>query len=81
MADNDDFNSSDIEVPEPAQNPRFKRRGEQSIREIIEHAHEDRVASKVFEKSFTFGRGAPLTQTTQKLWSNRFDAVRLHTFK
>jgi hypothetical protein len=58
MADNDDFNSSDIEVPEPAQNPRFKIRGEQSIRDIIEHTHEDRVASKVFEKFLTFGRGA-----------------------
>lgn len=77
----DDFNSSDIDIPEEAiVAPRWKDAGAKSIARMIDEKVENRLFSKVFEKTLTFQKGAPGTKYAQQLWSNRFNATRAEIF-
>ncbi|RDL39906.1 uncharacterized protein BP5553_04246 [Venustampulla echinocandica] len=82
MANNmgDDLNSSDIEF-EPVVVKGRRKRGQQSIQEIIEHADEDRISSKKAIKSLEFGRGAPRTIENAQRWMQRFNAFRQNTLR
>jgi len=77
--DQDDFNSSDIEIPETT-NP-HAHRGMQSIQRMIATAFEDRVQSKIQSKSLTHSAGAPGTIIARSTWINRFDSFRQNTLK
>ena len=76
----DDFNSSDIELPEAPPDP-HAHLGSRSIAAMIETASRDRVQSKIESKMLRQDSGAPATQLQRRLWSNRFDAFRTHTLK
>jgi hypothetical protein len=73
-----DFNSSDMEFEPPPQNP-FHQAGQASILKLIDHAFEDRVASKRAVKQLTNVKGSPKTQYMRALWWNRFNTFRQHT--
>jgi hypothetical protein len=77
--DQDDFNSSDIEIPETI-NP-HAHRGMMSIQRMIATAFEDRVQSKIQSKSLTNSAGAPGTIIARSTWINRFDSFRQNTLK
>jgi hypothetical protein len=77
--DQDDFNSSDIEVPEIV-NP-HAHRGMQSIQRMIDTAFEDRVESKIQSKTLTHIDGAPGTIIARSTWINRFDSFKQNTLK
>jgi hypothetical protein len=69
MAD-DDFNSSDIEIPDKP-NP-YARLGEDSINSMLNRQFEDRVESKIAPKQLQQVTGAPSTQINRALWFQRF---------
>jgi hypothetical protein len=68
----DDFNSSDMEVPEK-ENP-YAHLGKDSIASMLSRQFEDRVNSKVASKLLTQVSGAPMTQRNRALWYQRFQA-------
>jgi hypothetical protein len=76
--EDDDFNSSDIELPEAQPNP-HAHRGAQSIESMIKSAFQDRRESKIQSKMLQHGAGAPGTVVARNIWSNRFDWFRTHT--
>ena len=75
----DDFNSSDIEF-EDAPKP-FARAGNASISQIIDHAFEDRIASKRASKQLTNAKINKKTEYKSVLWFRRFEATQEHTLK
>lgn len=74
----EDLHSSDIEFEPPPPNP-FHQAGQASIVQMLDHAFEDRIASKRTTKQLTFVKGAPSTQYIHALWGNRFNHFRQHT--
>ena len=74
----DDFQSSDIEFDPLPPNP-FREAGKASIKKMLDHALEDRIASKKLVKQLTFGKGSPSTQYIHALWWNRFNEFRQNT--
>jgi hypothetical protein len=78
MEDND-FNSSDIEF-EDAPKP-FSYAGNASIREIIDHAFEDRIASKKASKQLTNVKINKKTEYKSVLWYQRFETIREYSLK
>lgn len=77
MNPEDDFDSSDIEIPDEALAPsRFLNAGQRSIEAMVNRKVEIRKISKFYEKTLRFGDGAAMTQYSQHLWSNRFDGFR-----
>lgn len=78
--DNDDFNSSDVEFEDAPQAP-FSRAGHASIAEIIDHAFEDRIASKKASKQLINRKVNDKTGYKSTLWYRRFETVREHTLK
>ncbi|KAH5740176.1 hypothetical protein HBI18_048610 [Parastagonospora nodorum] len=79
IIDDEDFNSSDIEV-EPRPNP-FAHFGQASLDRALAAATEDRRASKISFKQKPLFSGSPGNQHAQALWSNRFSAFRTGTLK
>lgn len=73
MDDHDDFNSSDIEMPEQRPNPHAQL-GRASIEAMLQNTLEHRVQSKVKSAQLTFVHGAPGTRTDRSRWANRFSA-------
>lgn len=68
MADSeDDFDSSDIEVPPLPENP-FALHGEKGVRYVLEHKSGGRIASKIAFKSLTSCHGAPGTRARKQKW-------------
>ncbi|KAH6539690.1 hypothetical protein HBI07_114560 [Parastagonospora nodorum] len=65
----DDICSSDVEYDEPVN--RFANAGKVSIVKMLEHAFEDRMASKKQVKTLGFSKGTPATQYNHTLWWNR----------
>lgn len=78
--DEDDFNSSDIEIPVAQANP-HAHRGQQSIEAFIASAFQDRTASKIQSKTLQQIDGSIGTRMARELWANRFDAFRTHTLR
>ena len=78
--DEDDFNSSDIELPPAPANP-HAHRGIQSIEAMIASAFQDRRDSKIQSKTLQLDHGAPGTVVARTTWANRFDAFRVHTLR
>lgn len=81
MAENVDFNSSDLEFEPPTTSKQAAFRGQASIDLIIKNAHADRISSKKTIQQLEFGHGAPSTRAHQTLWINRFNAYRQHSLK
>ncbi len=75
----DDFNSSDIEF-EDTTLP-FSRAGNASIGQIIDHAFEDRIASKKSSKQLVNAKINKNTEYKSVLWYRRFEAIREHSLK
>ena len=69
-AQDDDYNSSDIEVPE-AQNP-YAHLGRASIISMLANAGEERAESKIKSKQLVDSTGAPGTRQIRASWVNRF---------
>jgi hypothetical protein len=63
----DDLNSSDIEFEAPPVHT-FAKAGARSIEEMLQHAVEDRLASKKRSKQLTFIRGSKKMQYRNHLW-------------
>lgn len=78
--EDDDFNSSDLELPDAQPNP-HAHRGAQSIKSMIESAFQDRRDSKLQSKMLQDSAGAPGTVIARNTWANRFDWFRTHTLK
>jgi len=78
--DADHFNSSDIEFEGAPLNP-FAHAGKASIRQIVDHAFEDRLASKKASKLLTNSKVNQKTQYMNTLWYQRFEAVQEHSLK
>jgi hypothetical protein len=70
MDGDDDFNSSDIEIPEKP-NP-YAHLGEDSILSMLNRQFDDRVESKIGSKQLQQVSGAPNTRYTRALWFERF---------
>jgi hypothetical protein len=78
--DANDFNSSDVEFEDAPLN-QFAHAGRASIGQIIDHAFEDRLASKKASKLLTNSKVSQKTQYMNTLWYQRFIAVRKHSLK
>jgi hypothetical protein len=76
----DDFNSSDVEFDGPPPNP-WAKAGAASIQEMLDHAIEDRLASKKASKALTLQAENPKTEYQDSLWLNRFHPFRTGTLK
>jgi len=76
----DDFQCSDVDFGPPPQN-RFHEAGKASIMKMMDHALEDRIASKRQVIELTFVKGSPKTQYIHALWWNRFNEFRHNTLK
>jgi hypothetical protein len=76
----DDFNSSDIEIPEPAPNP-YAHLGQESIEKLLERATEHRLMTKLRVKQLENVHGAITTISGRRLWNNRFKAFCGATLK
>jgi hypothetical protein len=74
----EDFNSSDVEFDPPPRNP-FHKAGKASVMKMLDHALEDRLASKKKVKQLTFVKGSRSTQYIHALWWNRFTGFRQNT--
>ncbi|UPX16703.1 uncharacterized protein EKO05_0007091 [Ascochyta rabiei] len=74
----EDLDSSDIEFDAPPRNP-FHNAGKASVMAMLDHALDDRIASKRQVKQLTFAKGTPNTQYIHALWWNRFAEFRLNT--
>ena len=72
-----DFNSSDIKFSDPPLD-RWANVGAKSVEAIINHAAEDRIASKKMWKELKFVRGRPGTQYRHDLWFRRIETFREH---
>ncbi|KAH7412525.1 hypothetical protein BKA64DRAFT_770267 [Cadophora sp. MPI-SDFR-AT-0126] len=72
--DDDDINSSDIEVELPV-DP-FASAGTRSIQEMLEFSVVDRLESKKRSKQLRFSHGSKKTQYINHLWYNRFQGFR-----
>ncbi|KIX03167.1 uncharacterized protein Z518_06718 [Rhinocladiella mackenziei CBS 650.93] len=75
MADDADFNSSDLEFEsdiddDPYQ--RYENAGRRTVEEILEYQAADRVASKKAAKTLSFARGAPGTASHRMSVKNAF---------
>jgi hypothetical protein len=75
-----DFHSSDVEFDPAPRNP-FNEAGRASIVKMLDHALEDRLASKKKAKQLGFVKGTPSTQYIHALWWNRFSEFRKNTLK
>jgi hypothetical protein len=78
--DDDDFNSSDIELPEPPSNP-YAHFGQESIEKLLDRATEHRIMTKVQVKQLSDNTGAITTLNGRQLWNNRFKAFCQATLK
>ncbi|KAI4647927.1 hypothetical protein J4E93_004338 [Alternaria ventricosa] len=66
----DDFNSSDIEIPE--RQDEYAHLGGDSLHRALARAAEDRVSSKIAYKQRPIYYGSPRTKNAQAVWRNRF---------
>ena len=73
MEDLEDFNSSDIEMPEPRPNP-YAQLGRANVEAMLQNTLEHRVQSKIKSAQLTFVHGAPGTRMDRSRWANRFSA-------
>ena len=64
--DEDDFNSSDLEVDQVPD--RFEDAGAKSIESMLEDAFKSRVETNKDSKKLTFVRGSVKTQYMNALW-------------
>ncbi|KAH8723299.1 hypothetical protein GQ44DRAFT_774140 [Phaeosphaeriaceae sp. PMI808] len=71
------LNSSDVEYDAP-RNP-FHDAGKASIMAMLDHALDDRMASKRQVKELAHVRGSPNTQYIHALWWNRFVEFQKNT--
>ena len=70
-AQDDDYDSSDIEVPE-VHNP-YAHLGRKSIISMLANADEDRAESKIKSMQLRDRDGAPGTLRVRAIWLNRFE--------
>ena len=63
----EDLDSSDIEFDAPLRNP-FHSSGKASVMAMLDHALDDRIASKRQVKQLAFVKGSPGTQYIHALW-------------
>jgi hypothetical protein len=73
----DDFNSSDLEIPERS-NP-YADLGKDSIKQMLDNAFEDRKDSKIQSKQLIFTASCPGTLVDMSRWANRFKSFREST--
>jgi hypothetical protein len=66
----DDFNSSDIEIPD-VHNP-YTSLGQDSISKLVANSTKHRITSKVRVKTLQYISGAEPTIKQRNLWANRF---------
>ncbi|PVH99893.1 hypothetical protein DM02DRAFT_413875 [Periconia macrospinosa] len=75
----DDYDSSDIEVPPTNTTPKVF--GKASIDRIIDNAKEDRRSSKIAFKTLALTHNSPGAEYASSLWVSRFQAFREHTLR
>lgn len=67
----DDFNSSDVEIPEAAPR-RFAHNGKRSIDSMLQNATDIRRSTKIAVAQRARNFTAPSTESQYELWTNRF---------
>lgn len=78
--EDEDFNSSDVEIPETGPS-KSRQIGKTSLDTILAHAEEDRILSKRQEKTLSYHAAAPTTQQVVDLWSVRLQSFMTNTLR
>jgi hypothetical protein len=74
----DDFNSSDIEFPEPDPDP-YANAGRKSIEIMMANAAQDRVRSEILARQLRLMLDDRVKEYQVALWSNLFKAFQENT--